>query len=82
MSLIPKQVVFGFTTELDEDISFTHEECYLFLRSVLRHRRNTDEYKTKKARITHLKTIVETTKTAKEKRTDAKAKLKKLQESL
>lgn len=75
-------IVFTHTTELDEDILFTHEDCYLFLRSVIRHRRNTEEYKTKKARITELQAVVETTKTAKEKRTDARKELAALQDSL
>lgn len=75
-------IAFIHTTELDESIPFTYEDCYLFLRAVLRHRRNTADYKTKKARIVMLQDTIERSKTPREKRKDAKAELKTLQESL
>ena len=75
-------ILFHITTELDETINYTYEDAYLFLRSVVNHRRNTDEYKTKKARIEILKGMVEANKTAKEKRKDAKDELEVLLASL
>jgi len=75
-------IVFKHITELDAKIEFTHEDCYLFLRSVLRHRQDTSEYKAKKAKIAELTDIVEKSKTPRERRKDAKAQLKELEESL
>ena len=75
-------VVFKYETELDDVVAFTHDDCYLFLRAALGHRRNTAEYKTKKAKIEELTKIVEVSRTPREKRKDAKAELKSLQDSL
>ena len=73
---------FSFENERDEVISFTYEECYLFLRASLRYRRNTTEYKETKAKIAELEKFVESNKTITEKRRDAKAELKALKEKL
>lgn len=75
-------VAFSHTTELDDTIEFTYEDCYLFLRGALVHRRNTAEYKIKKARISELKQEIEKNKTVTERRKDAKAELAELEKSL
>lgn len=75
-------VAFVITTERDERIEFTYEECYLFLRAALQERRSTKEYKEKKARIEVLKGHIEANKTVTEKRKDWRAELKQLEESL
>lgn len=75
-------VAFKYTTELDEEVEYTYEDCYLFLRAALEYRRNTAEYKEKKSKIAELRKFLEVNKTVTEKRKDAKAELKKLEESL
>jgi len=69
-------------TERDERVEFTYEDFYLFLRAALEERRGTEEYKTKKARISELKELVEKNKTVTEKRKDWKTELRELEESL
>lgn len=75
-------ILFTYTTELDEVVKYSYDDAYLFLRAVLKHRRNTSEYRIKKVEINRLEGFIEANKTLKEKRKDAASKLKELQESL
>lgn len=75
-------VMFVHTDELDNKVSFTYLEAYTFLRGALRHRRNTAEYRSKKARLEELNNFIEINKTVTEKRKDANAEIKRLSEEL
>lgn len=77
-----REVAFSIKTERDEKIEFTHKEIYMLLRHALRYRRETSEYKRKKARREELELFVEKNKTRKEKLKEAKAELETLETEL
>jgi hypothetical protein len=75
-------IAFTLTTELDEDVKFTHLETYIFLRAALRYRRSTAEYKDTKNKVAELTKFIEANKSTEDKLAEAKAQLEKLTASL
>jgi len=77
-----QEVMFSFFDEFDQKVTFTYVEAYTFLRAALRHRRNTVEYKEKKAKLDGLNKFIEDNKTLTEKRREARTQAEKLRKEL
>ena len=72
-------VAFTITNERDERIRFTWLEMYTFLRAAFKYRKETADYKEKKAKISTLKEFVENNKSAEDKLADATKELATLE---
>ena len=72
-------VAFAVTDERDNKIKFTWLEMYTFLRAAFKYRKETSDYKSKKAKIAKLKAYVADNKSAEDKLADATAELKALE---
>lgn len=75
-------VAFTVTDERDKKVAFTYVEMYTFLRAALRYRRDTKEYKVKKAKKAELEKFLEDNKTKSQKLREVKAELAKLDQEL
>lgn len=75
-------VAFTVTTERDVKVEFTHEEMYIFLRAALRYRRDTAEYKAKKARKAELEKFLSDNKSRRDRVSEAQAELQALEGTL
>ena len=75
-------IAFTIETELDEIVEFTYLDMYKFLRAVLRHRRTTSEYRSKKAEMVKLESFISANKTVTEKRREAAKRLSELKSEL
>lgn len=73
---------FAFHDHKGQRVTFSHTECYAFLRGALRFRKEAAEYKTKTKRLNELNTFIEETKTPQEKRAEALREAKKLEKEL
>jgi hypothetical protein len=75
-------VAFTVRTVRDEKVKFTYTDMYVFLRAALRYRRDTDEYKTRKAKTIELQKFIDENKTKSQKLREAKAELANLNKDL
>ena len=77
-----QSVMFSFYDEFDQKVTFSYIEAYRFLRSALKHRRNTSEYREKKAKLEKLNIFIEENRTLTEKRKEARQEAEKIKKEL
>jgi hypothetical protein len=75
-------VMFSVKNSRDESVTFTYLEAYAFLRGVIRERQEAQDFKAKKQRLAQLETLVEGSKSVKERRKDAQGELDLLRQEM
>lgn len=75
-------VAFTVTDEREKRIKFTWLEMYTFLRAAFKYRKETSEYKAKKAKVAKLREFVETNKSVEDKMAEAAKELASLESEL
>jgi len=75
-------VAFNHITEREDLVEFTWEEIYIFLRSALRYRQETEEYKDKKRTLQELESFIDANKSKSEKLKEARRKAEALKKEI
>lgn len=75
-------IAFTHTTDRDEEVKFTWLDIYTFLRAAYRHRIETEEYRTMKAKAEELRAFIEDNKSVDVKLKNAERELKELEQKL